>query len=99
MPMSHDSTSPKALVRAQNMPIALRLGFALGLLLALLGGVIAFSLSQSEWVANTSRQLAEVGLHQVTLARKAQTEALLGAGYLHYFFCLTGKNSAFRCTR
>ncbi len=88
MQMPPESKSPVAVPWAQNLPIALRLGIALGLLLALLGGVIAFSLGQSKWVANTSRQLAEVGLHQVTLARKAQTEALLGAGYLHSLFLL-----------
>ncbi|HYB51789.1 MAG TPA: EAL domain-containing protein [Burkholderiaceae bacterium] len=87
--MSHEqSPSRETPVRAQNLPIALRLGLALGLLLALLGGVIVFSWRQSEWVGNTSRQLAEVGLHQVTLVRKAQTEALLGAGYLHTLFLL-----------
>jgi len=88
MQMPHESKSPATVPWTQNLPIALRLGLALGLLLALLGGVIAFSLRQSEWVANTSRQLAEVGLHQVTLARKAQTEALLGAAYLHSLFLL-----------
>jgi len=86
--MPQQSNSPETVAWAQNFPIALRLGLALGLLLALLGGVIVFSLRQSEWVGNTSRQLAEVGLHQVTLARKAQTEALLGAGYLHSLFLL-----------
>lgn len=86
--MSQEPKSPEPVPWTQNLPIALRLGLALGLLLALLGGVIAFSLRQSEWVGDTSRQLAEVGLHQVTLARKAQTEALLGAGYLHSLFLL-----------
>lgn len=72
----------------QNLPIALRLSIALGLLLALLGLVIALALRQSEWVAASSRQLAESGLRQVTLARKAQVEALLGAGHLHTLFLL-----------
>ncbi|HEV8690279.1 MAG TPA: EAL domain-containing protein [Ideonella sp.] len=73
---------------AQNLPIALRLSLALGLLLALLGGVIVLALRQSEWVGASSRQLAESGLRQVTLARQAQTEALLGAGHLHTLFLL-----------
>ena len=88
MQITHDSTSDQRVPWAQNLPIALRLGLALGLLLALLAGVIALALRQSEWVGMSSRQLAESGLRQVTLARKAQTEALLGAGYLHSLFLL-----------
>ena len=76
---------------AQNLPIALRLGLAMGLLLALLGGVVAMALQQSEWVGGSSRQLAESGLRLVTLARKAQTEALLGAVHLDSLFLLTDK--------
>jgi len=86
--MTHIPESGERASWAQNLPIALRLGLALGLLLVLLGGVIALALRQSEWVGTSSRQLAEVGLQQVTLARKAQTEALLGAGYLHTLFLL-----------
>jgi diguanylate cyclase (GGDEF)-like protein len=72
----------------QNFPISLRLGLAFGLLLAFLCGIIFLSLRQSELVAVTSHQMAEAGLREVTLARKAQTESLLGAGYLHSLFLL-----------
>jgi diguanylate cyclase (GGDEF)-like protein len=72
----------------QNLPIALRLSLAIGLLLGLLALVIVLALRQSGWVAASSRQLAESGLRQVTLARHAQTEALAGASHLHTLFLL-----------
>ena len=58
------------------------------LLLTILGSVIGFSLHQSQLVGNASHQLAEAGLKEVTLARTAQTQALLAAGYLHSLFLL-----------
>jgi diguanylate cyclase (GGDEF)-like protein len=86
--MTQAATSTRRIPWAQNVPIALRLGLALGLLLALLGGVIALALRQSEWIGMSSRQLAESGLRQVTLARKAQAEALIGAEFLHSLLLL-----------
>jgi hypothetical protein len=86
--MPDRSAAPPRASWLQNLPIALRLGVAFGLLLAFLCGVIAFSLRQSESVATTSHEMAKAGLEQVTLARKAQTESLLAAGYLHSLFLL-----------
>jgi diguanylate cyclase (GGDEF)-like protein len=86
--MTHAATSARRVPWAQNVPIALRLGLALSLLLALLGGVIVLALRQSEWVGASSRRLAESGLRQVTLAHKAQAEALLGAELLHSLLLL-----------
>jgi diguanylate cyclase (GGDEF)-like protein len=86
--MMDDSASLARAPWVQNLPIAMRLGMAFGLLLAFLCGVIAFSLHQSASVAATSHEMARAGLAQVTLAHRAQAESQLAAGYLHSLFLL-----------
>ncbi|MBI3369095.1 MAG: EAL domain-containing protein [Burkholderiales bacterium] len=71
-----------------RMPIALRLAAAFALLLALLGGVVLLALDQADTVGRASRELAETGIRQVTLARRAQHEAAKGAGHLYSLFLL-----------
>ncbi len=73
---------------ARRAPIAVRLMVAFGLLLALLGGVVALALGQAERAGETSRDVAASSLREVLLARQAEKAAQAGAQNLHALFLL-----------
>ena len=70
----------------RRLPIALRLGAAFALLLALLAGVIVQSLQQTGRVAASTRLLASTSLGQVVLANQAEQAAQSAAQELHSLF-------------
>ena len=71
---------------ARQAPIALRLALAFGLLLALLGSVVAVALKQVELIGESSRQIAESGVKQMMRARQAEEAAHQGAQSLLTLF-------------
>jgi diguanylate cyclase (GGDEF)-like protein len=85
--MPADQISAVARV-ARRAPIAVRLTVAFGLLLAVLGGVVALALGHAERIGDSSREVAESSLRQVLLARRAERAAQAGAQALHALFLL-----------
>jgi diguanylate cyclase (GGDEF)-like protein len=77
---------------ARHAPIAVRLTVAFGLLLALLGGVVALALGHAERIGESSREVAESSLKQVLLARRAEKAAQSGAQQLHSLFLLSRRD-------
>jgi len=73
-----------------RLPLAARLWLAFGLVLGLLGGVVAVALVQVQRLGESSRALAGDALHQVQLARQAEDATHQGAQALLTLFLAPG---------